>query len=202
VSISPCPIQNCRSKDVDGNPILIHTPVCDRCANRVRSVLVNAETIHRDAGLAMAPVAGGAGGERVSTGETIRLPINGDALALQQDLARVLAYAAEDLLGYRTVSRVRNQDLYHVARLILDRFDEALQLPGFPADAIDLARRADRLLGTTAPPVKLHAPCSACGCLGLCREAGSELVECRACGVVYDPHAYAELVADVLAVAA
>jgi hypothetical protein len=204
LSITTCPVPKCGTKDVDGNPVLINTPVCDRCAAKVRTVLVTAESIHRDAGQALAPAASGADSERVSTGETIRLPINGEALALQQDIVRVLAYAAEDLLELATVPRLAGEHLRLslAATALLERLDEALALPGFAADVVDLGRRANRLLGTTAPPVKLHAPCSVCGCLALTREAGTEDVECRACGSLYDPHAYNHLVTETLKAAA
>lgn len=182
----PCPVPKCEE--------ITAQPVCDHHRARVIAALARALVNYDDLGLALAPAAGGGQGERVSTGEVIRLPINADARALQEDLTRHLVRAWEDVAGVRTgtlVGRERSQLSFASHQLAtVGHFQAALTLDGFASRLLDLSRQADRLLGRQSPPKRLPTPCGSCGCLALERPAGEEHVQCRACGDLYSPSDY------------
>jgi hypothetical protein len=195
VSVTTCPVPSCKTTDVDGNRLLITTPLCDHHRARLAQTIRDAPRTYTELALLMGSRTVG-NSERVSTGETIRLPINTEARSLQQDLARTLAHA-ENYLRRRlgpspAPPRGREGPTVQAAATWLGgHVDELLEHDDSAAlELLDLRRRTDRLLGHSNPPIKLPTPCAACGCFALRRPAGSDDATCHACGQVHPLDAY------------
>jgi hypothetical protein len=180
------------------NPLLISTPVCDHHQARVRATLHAMPRTYTELHQAMAPTSGGTSGERVSTGETIRLPINTDARALQQDMIHLALEAEARIRHHRgwMPAPMRGREgptLQGAVTVILDHHDQLLRLDGAEqlcVDVIDIRRRADRLLGATTPPKRRPTPGPKSGWFGHRRPPGDDLATCHACGHDLDLEQY------------
>lgn len=197
MSLHACPIVKCSTTDELGNPTLITTPLCQHHRDRVHTTLRGLPRTYVETNLALVP-GSSMGGEHVTTTKTPPLPLNSRARELQQDTLHVLTIAEAMLRthhGWAPAPRRGREGptLQAAAQLLAQHLDTVLALehgPDFAQAILDLRRRAEALLGSTAPPVKLWTPCPACGCLGLRRRAGSEDADCTACGAVLDPNTY------------
>jgi hypothetical protein len=198
VSVHTCPITNCQSTDPDGNRQLITTPLCQHHKNRLAHTLENAPRTYAELSTTMAPAQGSAAGDKVSSGETIRLPINTNARALQQDLLGIITTAETALRHTNQWAPAPDRGregptLTAAAQVVHAHLEQLLTIQHglvFAIDLLDNRRQTDRLLGHSNPPVRLHAPCPACGCLSLERTPGQDTVACVACGQQLDQPSY------------